>query len=178
MKKEIDVFEYASEILKAVKKGVLLTTKTDEKVNAMTISWGTLGIEWGKPIFTTFVRQSRFTKKQLDKSMEFTINIPYGDFDKKILGICGSESGHLVDKIEKLNLTLEPPVAVSAPAIKELPLTLECKVIYIQKQVEDAMTEEYQKACYPQEVDGSFHGTNKDFHTAYYAEIVSAYIIE
>lgn len=31
---------------------------------------------------------------------------------------------------------------------------------------------------YPQNVDGSFHGANRDSHTAYYAEIVAAYIIK
>ena len=67
MKKEIQVFDYASEIMKAVKTGVLLTTKSDDKVNSMTISWGTLGIEWGKPIFTVFVRENRFTKEQIEK---------------------------------------------------------------------------------------------------------------
>jgi flavin reductase (DIM6/NTAB) family NADH-FMN oxidoreductase RutF len=178
MRKEIDVFDYASEILKAVKKGALLTTKADNKVNTMTIAWGSLGIEWGKPIFTAFVRENRFTKKQLDKSSEFTINIPYGDFDKKILGICGTESGHVVDKIQKLNLTLEPSVTGTVPAIKDLPLTLECKLVYKQKQDEHAILEEFKKACYPQDVDGSFYGANRDYHTAYYGEIVSAYIIE
>lgn len=48
MKKEIKVFDYATEIIKNLSTGVLLTTKANNKVNSMTISWGTLGIEWGK----------------------------------------------------------------------------------------------------------------------------------
>ncbi|WFA08803.1 flavin reductase family protein [Tissierella sp. Yu-01] len=178
MKKEIDVFEYASEIMKAVETGVLLTTKADDKVNCMTISWGTLGIEWGKPIFTVFVRENRYTRLLLEKNPEFTINIPYGAFDKKILGICGIKSGREIDKIKELNLTLEAPTDVSVPSIKELPLTLECRVIYKQKQDESEITEENKNAFYPQDVESSFHGSNKDFHIAYYGEIVSAYIIE
>lgn len=62
MKKEIEVFDYTNEIMKALKTGVLLTTKADDKVNSMTISWGTLGIEWSRPIFTVFVRENRFYK--------------------------------------------------------------------------------------------------------------------
>lgn len=178
MKQEIEVFDYANEILKELKKGVLLTTKADDRVNSMTISWGALGIKWAKPIFTVFVRENRFTKYQLEKNPEFTINIPLGDFDKKILGICGTKSGRLVDKIKELNLTLETSNIISVPAIKELPLTLECKVIYKQKQDENEITEENKKLFYPKDVDGLFHGANKDFHTAYYAEIVSAYIIK
>lgn len=178
MKKEIEVLDYTNEIMKAVKTGVLLTTKTEDKVNSMTISWGTLGIEWSKPIFTVFVRENRFTKQQLDKNPEFTINIPYGEYDKKILGFCGTKTGHKVDKIKELNLTLETPNKVSVPAIRELSLTLECKVVYKQKQEENAVTEENRNLFYPQDVDSSFHGANKDYHTAYYGEIVSAYIIE
>lgn len=45
MKERINVLDYAGTILNAVKKGVLLTVKADDKVNSMTISWGTLGIE-------------------------------------------------------------------------------------------------------------------------------------
>lgn len=178
MKKEIEVFDYANEIMRAVKTGVLLTTKADDKVNSMTISQGTLGIEWSKPIFTVFVRENRFTKLQLEKNPEFTINIPHGVFDKKILGICGTKSGRAIDKIKELNLTLETPNNISVPSIKELPLTLECRVIYKQKQDECEVTEENKNTFYPQDVDSTFHGANKDFHTAYYGEILSAYIIE
>lgn len=178
MKKEIEVFDYAGEIMKGVKAGVLLTTKAEDKVNTMTISWGTLGIEWNKLIFTAFVRENRFTKEQLDKNPQFTINIPVGEFDKRILGVCGTKSGRNVDKISELNLTLEESNNISVPGIKELPLTLECRVIYKQEQDKKAITEENKKAFYPQDVDSSYHGANNDFHTAYYGEIVGAYIIE
>lgn len=173
MKKEIEVFDYAKEIMKAVEKGVLLTTKVDGKVNSMTISWGTLGIEWGKPIFTAFVRESRFSREQLDKNLEFTINMPVGEFDKKILSVCGSKSGRDMDKIKELNLTLEEPKNISVPAIKELPLTLECKVIYKQEQDLSAMTKEAVDRFYTSSADGKV-----DMHIVYCAEIVSAYIVE
>ncbi|QIB69519.1 flavin reductase family protein [Aminipila butyrica] len=178
MKKQIDVLDYATQIMKELSTGVLLTTKAEDKVNTMTISWGTLGIEWGKPIFTVFVRENRFTKAQLDKNPEFTINVPYGEFKKAILGFCGTTSGKAVDKIKELNLNLEESEQVSVPGIKELPLTLECKVVYKQKQEEREVTPANREAFYPQDVDSSFHGANRDYHTAYYGEIVGAYIIE
>lgn len=170
MKREINVFEHAKEIMQAVSNGVLLTTKAEGKVNTMTISWGTLGIEWNKPIFTTFVRESRFTKQQLEKNGEFTINIPYGEFDKSILGYCGSKSGRDVDKIKELGLTLEEPAELSVPGIKELPLTLECKVVYKQVQDCSSLSKETIERFYP--------GETKDTHIAYYGEIVKAYVIE
>lgn len=178
MKKIINVFDYAGEIIKALEIGVLLTTKVDDKVDSMTIGWGTIGIEWAKPIFTAFVRENRFTKSQLDKSPYFTINIPYGNLNKKILGVCGSKSGRDTDKIKELNLTLEESDHIPVPAIRELPLTLECKVVYKQTQDENEITKENREKFYPQDVDSSNPRANRDYHTAYYGEIVSAYIIE
>lgn len=178
MKRKINVFDYAKEIMLAVEKGVLLTTKSKEKINTMSISWGTLGIEWNRPIFTAFVRESRYTKKLLDESGEFTVNIFLNDFDKNIIGVCGTKSGRDTDKIKELPLTLIESEIVDVPAIKELPLTLECKVIYKQKQDENAIPKEIKEKNYPENVSGEFYGVNRDYHTAYYGEIVSAYIIE
>ena len=178
MKKEINVFEHAAEIMTALNSGVLLTTKAGNKVDSMTIGWGMLGIEWGKPIFTVFVREHRFTTEQLKKNGEFTINIPVGNFDKKILGFCGSKSGRNIDKVKELNLTLVDPNEISVPAIKELPLTLECRVIYKQAQDPKEMTEENKAKFHPQDVPYTNPMANQDYHTAYYGEIVSAYIVE
>lgn len=171
MKQNINLWEHAQEIMENVGKGALLTTCADGEVNAMTIGWGMIGIEWKKPIFIVYIRQSRHTKKLLDKSGEFTVNIPVGACDKNILAVCGKESGRDVNKIEKLGLTLIPGETVSVPAIAQLPLTLECKVIYQQDQDLNALAEEDRNRCYPA---GTVEENN--FHTAYYGEITAAYI--
>ena len=168
MKRRIDLWQYAPEICEQTGKGILLTTKAEGKVNTMTIGWGTLGIQWGKPIYTVFVRESRYTKELLDKNGEFTINVPVGEIDKSILGVCGTRSGRDMDKIKELGLTLEESNCISVPGIKELPLTLECKVIYRQDQDEKAIQPEDIARYYPQ----------GDFHTAYYGQVLDAYIIE
>jgi len=178
MKKKINVTEYASEIMNALSKGVLLTTKAGEKVNSMTISWGMLGIEWGKPLFITVVRESRFTREMLEKNPEFTINIPMGEYDKQIMGVCGSKSGRDMDKIKELNMTVEEPETISVPGIRELPLTLECKVVYRQLQELQGMSEEDREKFYPQWEENEDVLANRDRHIAFYGEIVNAYIIE
>jgi len=178
MKKKINVTEYASEIMAALSKGVLLTTKMGDKVNSMTISWGMLGIEWGKPLFITVVRESRFTREMLEKNPEFTINIPVGDYDKQIMGVCGSKSGRDIDKIKELNLTLEDPETISVPGLKELPLTLECKVVYTQLQELQGIAEEDREKFYPQMIQSDDVLANRDRHIAFYGEIVDAYIIQ
>ena len=177
MKNMIHAFDYAGEICKAMPRGILLTTKSGEKVNTMTIGWGKIGIEWGKPIFIAYVRESRHTKQMLEENGEFTVNVPMGELDSRILGYCGTKSGRDTDKIADLGLTLEEPVAISVPGIKELPLTLECKVIYKQKQDLSAIPEDILKRYYPQTEENCYAGENRDFHYAYYGEILSAYLI-
>ena len=89
MKKQIDVFDYAGEICKSMKKGILMTTRNGDFVNTMTIGWGNIGMEWGRPTFIAYVRESRYTREMVDNHGEFTINIPMGPIDRGILGVCG-----------------------------------------------------------------------------------------
>ena len=156
MKKSIDVLDYAGHICKAMKNGVLLTAKSQERVNTMTIGWGTIGIEWNKPIFIAYIRESRYTRQLLEENGEFTVNIPYGECDSKILSYCGTKSGRTTDKIKDLNLTLE------------------CKVIYRQKQDLNAVPAEMLERFYP----AAGERDDRDKHIAYYGEIVNAYLIE
>ena len=173
MNKAVNAFDYTGEVLQALPKGILLTTACDGKVNTMTIGWAHIGIEWGKPIFIAYVRESRYTKEMLEKNGEFTVNIPLSGCDSKILGFCGSKSGRDLDKIAELGLTLVESSNVSVPGIKELPLTLECKVIYKQEQDLSAIPQQIIERFYPDDASGK-----KDGHTAYFGQIVGAYIAE
>ncbi len=173
MKKKINVFEYSNEIMKALQTGVLLSTNVDGKQNAMTISWGSFGVDWGKPIFTTFVRESRFTLEQLEKNPFFTINVPLGDCDKKILSVCGTKSGRDMDKIQATGLTLVPAEVNGVGGYKELPLTIECRVVYKQAQDTDQLNSGDLAKWYPKDDNGK-----GDYHIAFVGEVVSAYIIQ
>ncbi len=177
MKQHIEVLDYAETILKAVKRGVLLTTAADGKVNTMAISWGTLGIEWGRLLFTTFVRTGRFTRELLDKNGEFTVNIPMQDSDLSLIGKCGTCSGRDVDKFKQFGLTPENGEQVTVPGIREYPLTLECRVIYRQEQDKSAMLAEVIEECYPQNVGSENWGANCDVHITFVGEIVNTFII-
>ena len=174
----IDIKDYAGEILKALPGGLLLTTKADGKVNSMVIGWGTFGINWSRPVFAVYVREGRFTREQLDKNPEFTINVPVGEYDKSIIAVCGSKSGRDIDKVTEAGLTLVDPQEVSVPAIKEFPLTLECKVIYRQPQELELLPESIRDRMYPQNVPSTNPMANRDPHVTYYGEIVAAYIAE
>ena len=173
MIREVDVWDYAGHIMKTIGSGILLTTACEGKYNTMTIGWGKIGVVWSRPVFEVLVRESRYTKEFLDKTGEFTVNVPFGKIDKKILAVCGTKSGRDMDKFAELGLTAVPGQTVAAPGILELPLTLECKVLY--KQVQDP--EAIDKACFDRYYGKGTHNEG-DYHTVYYGEITKAYIAE
>lgn len=176
MKKEIDVYAYGKELLESLSTGILLNSKADGKLNTMTISWGSVGTFWGKPTFVTYVRTGRYTHQLLESNPYFTVSVPYGEFDRSILGKAGSLSGRDGDKVAQLGLTPFAAAVNGVEGFKELPLTLECKIVYKQTFDAGAMSQEALDRFYPADVDGSNCGANRDMHTAYYGEVMAAYI--
>ena len=172
MRKTVNAFDYAGDICKALNKGVLITTKVDDCVNTMTIGWGHIGIEWSRPIFVAYIRETRYTREMLDQCGAFTVNVPVGELGSNILGFCGTKSGRDVNKIEALDLHLEESEVIPVPGIRELPLTLECKVIYKQKQDLSAIPADILGRYYPADDTGF-----RDYHYVYYGQIVNAYLI-
>ncbi|MBQ7681676.1 MAG: flavin reductase [Oscillibacter sp.] len=166
MKELISLNDYAALIQTALPKGILLNTNGD-KFNAMVIGWGNLGVTWGRPTFVAYVRDSRYSKAQIDKTGEFTLSVPLGGTIPLIAKVCGAQSGRDTDKASAAALTLEPPEVNRTPGVREYPLTLECKVLYAQRQDEDSMPDDIRNRFYP----------GGDPHTAYVAEILRAYII-
>jgi flavin reductase (DIM6/NTAB) family NADH-FMN oxidoreductase RutF len=160
--KVIDVKDYAGEILKALPKGLLLTTKADDKVNSMVIGWGTFGINWSKPVFAVYVREGRFTREQLDKNPEFTINVPAGEYDNNIISVCGSKSGRDINKPAETGLT-PAFTEEGAPYFEQARLVLVCKKLYAQDLGDEFVTE-------VGAVKG-FYGTD-DWHRMYVSEII------
>ena len=73
-----------------------------------------------------------------------------------------------MDKVAELGLTLVEGDEVAAPAIQELPLTLECRVLYKDEQDESRLPEDLRERYYSTDAP----------HTAYYAQIVSAYLLK
>ena len=168
-RKYIDCREYADVITKALNPGILLTAKADGKVNPMTIGWGTVGVNWSKPVFAAYVRQSRYTHQLLDANPFFTVNVPYGEYDRSVLGLCGTKSGRDTDKLAEAGLTPVAPEVISVPGLKEWPLTLECRVIYREEQT---------AARLPEALRRRFYSVEAEDHIAYFGEIVAAYLIE
>lgn len=168
MKEDVKYNDYLKDALEQLPKGAFLTVKDGERLNTMTIGWGTIGITWQKPVFMVMVRHSRHTYNLLENAKEFTVSIPIKKDLKKALAFCGTKSGREFDKFKECNLTAEPGKVVSTPVIGECELHYECKVIY-QQTMEPALLEtKTRKLAY----------AKGDFHVMYYGEIVACYLKE
>ena len=147
-------------------QGAFLTVKSGDKVNTMTISWGNIGFEWNRPIFTVLVRKSRYTYDLIEKSDNFTVSIPLSVDLKNALAICGSKSGRDIDKFKVCNLTLEKSKMVNTPIIGDCELHYECKIIFKQEMNPEMLSKEIVESSYK----------TGDYHTLYYGEIVETYM--
>lgn len=141
----------------------LLSASADGKCNGMTVSWGGVGVLWGKNVFFCFVRPQRFTKGFCDASD--TITLSFFDNDKKdALKICGSKSGRDCDKFALAGLT---PVIGEYGEVdfEESRMTLVGKKLFAQELSEDSfIAKSIIKSCYP----------GNDYHTMYVCEIIEA----
>lgn len=148
------------------KKGAFLTVKNGDKLNTMTISWGSVGFQWNAPVFMTLVRKSRYTHELIDNAEEFTISIPFDEELKKSLAFCGTKSGRDFNKFQECNLKVDDGKEVGTPVIANCGLIYECKIVYKQDMIPDLVDKDVDEKCY----------SDKDYHTMYYGEIVACYI--
>lgn len=147
------------------KQGAFLTVKNKDKVNTMTVSWGQIGYQWNRPVFTVLVRKSRFTYDFIENSDNFTVSISLNKKMKEALTFCGTKSGRDVDKFKECNLTLKESKEVDTPIISDCELQYECRIVGKSTLVPDLLDDEIQNSSYK----------NDDYHTLYFGEIVSCY---
>lgn len=140
----------------------MLVAATDKsgRTNAMTASWGGMGVLWGKKVAFVFIRPQRYTKRFVDEAAKFTLSF-FDDSYKNMLGYMGKVSGKDEDKIAKSGLTVTD--RNGAPVFKEASLTLVCKKMYRDTLKEENLIDKsIIEKWYPQ----------KDYHDVYVAEIV------
>ena len=142
---------------------MLITAGTAEHCNTMTASWGGLGVLWGAPTATIYVRPQRYTKEFIDREKYFTLSF-FGSDYRKELGLCGSKSGRALDKIKECGFTVACGEG-GAPYIEQARLVLVCRKQYAQDMDAAAMPAEIKEKWYP----------NQDYHTMYMGQIVEAY---
>ncbi len=162
--KDLAYQQQTGKVLEQLAKGAFLTTADGSHYNTMVIGWGSIGYQWGKPVFTVMVRHSRYSHELLEKHGEFTVSLPGGDLTAA-LSLCGSKSGRECDKFIVAKLTAQPGKQVQVPVIGECNRHYECKVIYKQDMVPEALDSAANSKWY----------ATGDYHTLYFGEIVASY---
>ena len=141
---------------------MLITAGTAEKCNTMTASWGGLGVIWGAPSATCYIRPQRYTKEFVDREDYFTLAF-FGEESRRALQLCGSKSGRDTDKIKECGLTVRT-ADCGAPYFEQAELVLVCRKRFAQPMDPDNIPQEVKDKWYPQ----------KDYHTLYIGEIIEA----
>ena len=137
----------------------VVAAEDEGRVNAMTASWGGLGILWGKRVAFVFVRPQRYTKEFIDKNEKLSLSF-FDDGSRKMLNYMGTVSGRDEDKIAASGLHVE--MVNSAPVFKESRMAIICRKLYEQPMTEESFLD---KGL----VDQFFE--EKDFHIMYVVEI-------
>ena len=144
----------------------LITAGTAQQCNTMTASWGGLGVIWGAPAATIYVRPQRYTKEFLDREEYFTLSF-FGEEYRQALTLCGSRSGREVDKVKECGFTVKT-AGCGAPYFEQARLVLVCRKRFAQPMDPALIPGDVKERWYPQQ----------DYHTLYIGEIVEALIRE
>ncbi len=155
----IDLVEF-NPFTKIGKEWGVVTAGTKTKANAMTISWGGVGVLWGKNVVFVFIRDSRYTKEFMDRNEFFSVSFFSKEY-RAALNYLGSHSGRDGDKFAESGLT--PAYRHSIPYIDEGNFILLCSKLSATRITEDSFLKSNLKEKWYQ--DG-------DMHTMYIAEII------
>ena len=143
---------------------MLITAGTREKCNTMTASWGGLGVLWGKPVATVYIRPQRYTMEFVEGSEFFTLAF-FGEEYRKALALCGSKSGWELDKVKECGFTVAE-AGCGAPYFAEAELVLVCRKLFVQ---------DMDPACVRDERIFASYGEKGGWHRIYTGEVLEAY---
>jgi flavin reductase (DIM6/NTAB) family NADH-FMN oxidoreductase RutF len=149
--------------------GVFLNVRTSAGiVNPMTIGWGQVGIVWGLPVFTVYVRKSRYTYECLQVADSFTVSVPrLGELADE-LKLCGTQSGRDLDKAQACSFSIIPGQSVDTPILGECGLHYECSILArCQLEEPDIVSDDVRR----------FYKT-MDLHQIVLGKILTAYVTE
>lgn len=157
---EISAEDFKESPFKTIGKDWLLVcAEAGGKANAMTASWGGMGVMWGKNVAFLVIRPQRYTKEFIDQAEGLTISV-FDDAQRKMMNYFGSVSGRDEDKIAKSGLTTIEDAGRTY--FGEAKITFLCKKLYRQVMTKDSFID--------QASDEKWYAAG-DYHTMYIVEI-------
>ena len=110
---------------------VMVSCGNMEKSNIITVAWTGI-INTNPAMVYISVRPTRYSYNIIKEQGEFVINLTTEDL-ARTTDWCGVKSGKDVDKFKEMKLTKEKCNFVKRPAIKESPVSIECKLKEIKE---------------------------------------------
>lgn len=128
LKKNLNEF---NDIFEKFDKKWAIITAGDRNVgfNAMTVSWGGIGILWNKPVCYIFVRHSRYTYDFIEKSDSVSVSFLNEEYRDELVKF-GRTSGRDIDKFKNSKLHPALDVDMNEYYIAEAEEVLKCKKLY------------------------------------------------
>ena len=146
------------------KDWMVVSAGKEGNMNLMTISWGTIGELWNKPVFTVFVSTNRYTYKFMEENDYFIVT-HFPASMRQQLSYLGSVSGRDEDKVAGAGLSVEF-TDLGNPIYAEADLAIECKKIYGQQ---------FDESLLPADVRDWYNRTGLGIHYMYIGEIVNVW---
>lgn len=164
MLRKIDVKEISGNPFTRIgDQWMLITAGTKDNCNTMTASWGGLGVLWGKPVATIFVRPQRHTYQFTEENDWFTLSFLKEDY-REALKLCGTRSGRDMDKFAAAGITVAGEE--EKPYVAEAELVLVCRKVYWDDiEPGNFLDGEIDHKCYP----------THDYHRMYIGVIEEAW---
>ncbi|MCM1577582.1 MAG: flavin reductase [Ruminococcus sp.] len=126
--REISVNELSFNPFEKIGRDWFLVTAGDKNgCNTMTAAWGFMGVMWGKNVFETVIRPSRYTFEFVEKNPLFTVSF-FDEQHRDALKFCGSHSGRDCDKAFETGLT--PFGTDGTTAFEEANMIFICRKLY------------------------------------------------
>ena len=112
------------------KDWILIAAPDESKesgINAMTASWGGIGILWNKPVATIYVRPQRYTFPLCESADRLSLCVLPEEY-RSALTFCGRNSGRDKDKLKECSLSSNETDGVKF--IEQSRLVFICKKAY------------------------------------------------
>jgi flavin reductase (DIM6/NTAB) family NADH-FMN oxidoreductase RutF len=130
--------------------------------NSMTVSWGALGVIWGRPLAIAVVRPQRYTRQFMDQHTTFSL-CAFDEQYRPALNLLGTQSGRDTRKMEQCGLTPIGLTQIACPGFAEAQLILECRKTYFDDLRPEHFLADYIAALY-----------RGDYHRMYFGEVLAA----
>ncbi|MDE6408331.1 MAG: flavin reductase family protein [Anaeroplasmataceae bacterium] len=161
MIKKLDTY-YKENIFNDLKQKNAILTAGDKTIgfNCLTVSWGGIGVLWGKDVAYLFVRKSRHTYSFLEKSESVTLSFLDEKYKESVLYI-GTHSGKNEDKMKTANLSYTYDPDYDGAYIRQATYCFKMKKLYSIDLPYENLPEDIKTQYYP----------NGDLHTMFVCEI-------